>query len=270
MSAAAATHLQESRLRLVAYRTHNFPAIRIVPAPASRDWMDETSGRFARRCLPLLMANQMGWHLLSSHRVRATWDGGEACSSIQIEFPGGWAPFPLSSHFGSGIVTWTIPFLFRTPPGYNLLVRGPANWPKDGACALEGVVEADWAVSTFTMNWKLTHPGIPVTFEKDEPICMITPQRRGELESFDPELQPLDADQDAARDYRAWAESRRKFLEDLDASSSSETWQKHYFRGVTQDGRHAEGHQTQLRLHEFVRRTKDPDGPGAVQRGRPA
>jgi hypothetical protein len=37
------------------------------------------------------------------------------------------------SHFGSGILTWNVPYLFRTPPGYNLLVRGPANWPKDAA-----------------------------------------------------------------------------------------------------------------------------------------
>ena len=36
-----------------------------------------------------------------------------------------------ASHFGSGILTWHLPLLFRTPPGYDLLVRGPANHPKD-------------------------------------------------------------------------------------------------------------------------------------------
>src|SRR3712207_8402233 len=37
---------------------------------------------------------------------------------------------PARSHFGSGILTWNLPFLFRTPPGYNLHVRGPANWDR--------------------------------------------------------------------------------------------------------------------------------------------
>ncbi|TCK75049.1 DUF6065 family protein [Acidipila rosea] len=269
MSTAAAERLGGPQLRLIAYQTHAFPAMRIVPAPVSRAWMDETSARFARRCLPLLMANQSGWHLLSSHLVRITWDGGEACSSIKIEFPDGWAPFPVSSHFGHGIVTWSVPYLFRTPPGYNLLVRGPANWPKDGACPLEGSVEADWAVSSFTMNWKLTRPGITVTFEKDEPVCMILPQRRGELESFDPEVRPLDADPDIAHGFRSWSESRRQFLEELGTSSSTETWQKHYFKGVTQEGLYAEGHQTQLRLNEFSKRTHDSADLSTVQRGRP-
>ena len=50
-----------------------------------------------------------------------------------------------ASHFGDGILTWHLPILFRTPPGYNLLVRGPANYPKDAVSPLEGIVETDWA-----------------------------------------------------------------------------------------------------------------------------
>jgi Family of unknown function (DUF6065) len=43
--------------------------------------------------------------------------------------------------------------VFRTPPGCNLYVRGPANSPKDGIAALEGIIETDWSEATFTMNW---------------------------------------------------------------------------------------------------------------------
>ena len=38
--------------RLVAYRTSHWPPMRIVVAPADRDWMDATPNRFANRCLP--------------------------------------------------------------------------------------------------------------------------------------------------------------------------------------------------------------------------
>ncbi len=255
MSSSSTVRAQDATLSMIAYQTHAFPAMRIVPAPVARDWMDETSGGFAKRCLPLLMANQAGWHILSSHRVNVIWDGGEACSSIRIELSGGWAPFPVASHFGHGVLTWTVPYLFRTPPGFNLLVRGPANWPKDGASPLEGCVETDWAVSSFTMNWKLTRPGAVVTFEKDEPVCMILPQRRGELEQFYPEVRPLDSDLELARSSRSWADSRRQFLEELRTGPTTETWQKHYFRGTTPDGERAEGHQTQMKLRSFSRIT---------------
>jgi hypothetical protein len=123
--------------------------------------MQATNERFANRCLPLLIANQAGWFLLNSHPIRVTWDGGNELSNLQVEYLKGFPPYPAVSHFGHGIVTWTIPYLFRTPPGYNLLVRGPSNWPKDGAHALEGIVETDWSVATFTMNWMLTRPNQP-------------------------------------------------------------------------------------------------------------
>jgi Family of unknown function (DUF6065) len=242
---------QTARLKLLAYQTYARPAMRLQAAPLERRWMDESSGGFAYRCLPLLIANQSGWLVLNSQRVELMWDGGDAVSSIAIAHPGGSPPFPASSHFGHGIVTWIMPFLFRTPPGYNLLVRGPANLPKDGVSPLEGIVETDWAVSSFTMNWQLTRPGVTVTFDVDEPICMIVPQRRGEIESFDPEIRPIaDEPELAARAYR-WIDSRRRFIEALSAPGSTETWQKHYFQGVTPDGVSGEGHQTKLSVREF-------------------
>src|SRR5205807_231232 len=97
----------------------------------------------------------------------------------------------IKSHFGAGVVTFTIPYLFRTPKGVNLWVKGPTNYFKDGAAPLEGVVETDWAVSSFTMNWKLTRPGLPVRFARGEPICMIVPVPRGLAEELDPHQAPI-------------------------------------------------------------------------------
>jgi hypothetical protein len=144
--------------------------------------------------------------------------------------------------------------MFRTPPGYNLLARGPANWPKDGAYALDGVVETDWAVATFTMNWKITAIDRPVLFDEGEPFCMIVPQRRGELEEFEPRIVEIEDDPDVANAYREWTESRNRFLAGLGAAEEDavkERWQKHYFRGSAPDGTKAPVHQTKLHLREF-------------------
>src|SRR3546814_13729675 len=62
----------------------------------------------------------------------------------------------VSTHFGSGIVTFSLGHLFRTSPGVNLWIKGPSNRPKDGASPLEGIIETDWSPYTFTMNWQLT------------------------------------------------------------------------------------------------------------------
>jgi hypothetical protein len=241
--------------------------LRIVPAPRWREWMNATTNNFANRCLPLLVANESGWVLLNPVAFEAVWDGGDDPSAISIEFDGATPPWPfLESLFGHGILTWALPYLFRTPPSYNLLARGPANWPKDGLCALEGVVETDWATATFTMNWRFTRPHHRVRFEQDEPFCMIVPQRRGELESFYPEIKHVRADPPTAEGWKRWLESRdelrrRKFLGiySEDYAEHRDAWEKDYFRGRSTDGREAPEHQTKLRLREFSRQDARED-----------
>jgi hypothetical protein len=233
------------------------PQAWITPAPRWRDWMNAMPERWANRCLPLLVANEAGWTLLNPARFEATWSGAPETGAVRIEFPDGRPPKPLvASLFGFGIVTWTVPYLFRTSPGYNLLARGPANWPKDGICALEGLVETDWSVATFTMNWKLTRLNHAVSFDEGEPFCMVLPQRRGELESFRPEVRKLTSEPELEQASGAWAKRRhelavRKFLVEFSPTFADDSWEAHYFKGLTPDGEPAPEHQTHLRLREF-------------------
>src|SRR5262249_57520101 len=126
-----------------------------------------------------------------------------------------------------------------------------------GAAPLEGLIETDWAVATFTMNWKLTRPKHPVTFARGEPICMLVPQRRGELESFQPEIRELAAEPELKDAYTAWRDGRQAFLlAKLLAgpgphSAGSHSWQGEYFRGTAPDGTTAPDHHTKLHLRSF-------------------
>lgn len=216
--------------------------------------MDNSRDRFANRCLPLLLANQSGWVLLNPSPFVAVWDGSDSPSGTAIFVREGQLPALATSHFGAGVITWSLPYVFRTSPGWNLLVRGPANWPKDGACALEGIVETDWAVASFTMNWKLTRPGQPVAFAAEEPFAMIVPQRRGDLERIHPHLRPFVATSDFAHDHQSWAAGRAQFLAQLPWLDASDlAWQRHYFQGTSPSGASAREHQTKLRIREFAK-----------------
>jgi hypothetical protein len=244
-------------LIITAYRLRELPDMPLVPAGAAREWMAKTRGGFARRCLPLVIANQAGWFVLNSHDLTATWDGTPKIDCIKLEWAGGSEPYPASSHFGEGILTWHIPYLFRTSPGYNMLVRGPANWPKIGVSPLEGLVETDWAVATFTMNWKLTIPGRPVKFAAGEPICMLVPQRRGELEGTEPIFRDIKEEPELHRRLKEWHESRLKFNADLkvpDSEARKMGWQRHYYRGQTLDGERAPEHRAKMILKPFKER----------------
>ena len=222
------------------------PLARLEPAAPRRTWMDATPGGFANRCLPLLIANQSGWVLLNRGRVRVAWNGGPEAQDVTVESDSDDVE-PPQSHFGSATVTWRIPYLFRTPPGWNLLIRGPANQPKDGASSLEGVVETDWAVAPAFHTWQLTRP-TTVEWSDGEPLCMIVPQRRGELEAWHPEVLDVYEAPGVRDEYLAFSDSRRAFNADRPGA-----WQKHYFRGRSPgSARSTEGsHQTRLHVRPF-------------------
>lgn len=239
---------------LIGYITHDI-APPITPAPIGRAWMSAMRDGWPHRCLPMLIANQSGWEVRNRSAFTATWMGGNARTDMTIvpdtRESGQFLP---SSHFGFGILTWHLPMLFRTPPGYNLLVRGPANHPKDAICALEGIVETDWSSSSFSMNWKFTREFMPVRFEVDEPICMIVPQRRGELEEFAPELRPLESDEELHRKHEHFLGSRGALGREQEAAGDEKgPWQGDYTRGRHSDGdAGADDHQTRRRLRSFA------------------
>ncbi len=261
----------DSLCSLVAYPTGR-ATMQIIPAPPRRQWMDDTDRGFANRCLPMLMASQSGWFMLNDRKIEVLWNGGTQLHDLHIHYSKTKCAEAIDpeqllaiSHFGHGILTWRIPYLFQTSPGWNLYVRGPANWCRDGACPLDGVVETDWSSATFTMNWKITRPDTWIAFDEGEPICQVFPVARGDLERFEPEILPLAENPQLERKYKAWLRSRTAFNAALHNGQAGDVWQKHYVHGRSIDGQTFPQHQTKLALRKFCDRRGKP-APGAEPR----
>src|SRR5262245_16098556 len=115
--------------------------MRIRPAPLEREWMDKTRDRYAYRCLPLNIANAHGWEILCPAGFSARWEGHWDKSAIKIRSAQLGTTAPAVSHFGHGVLTFHVPCVFRTDPGFDLYVTGPINRPKDAIAALTGIIE---------------------------------------------------------------------------------------------------------------------------------
>lgn len=221
------------------------------------------AGQWSYRCLPLNIANAYGWEIILPSAFSATWDGNSAASSINVQ-PRDSIPPVAVSHFGHGVLTFYVPCVFRTEDGFDLMVQGPLNSPKDAIAPLSGIIETDWAPYTFTMNWVFTRPGTEVKFERGEPFCHILPLRRGELESFDPELRKLCECPELQVEYQTWDASRSHFIEELRKPGSQarlKKWEKNYFRGLDPHGKpaSASGHRTKVALKKFLDKTNSTD-----------
>jgi len=275
--------------RFYAYEIHPYPGMPLTTAPVQRDWMEASPNRAAYRCLPMNIANQAGWVIANPVEFTALWDGGLGPQNVYLDFGGAGQATPIglassvitvggygarppdarvSSQFGNGVITFSLPYLFRTPEGVNLWVKGLSNYIKDGAQPLEGIVETDWLAATFTMNWKLTRPAYHVRFERGEPICMVVPVARSLAESLEPVCVPLASQPELQEQYQEWAQARAEFNRALLAGHPEAHrlgWQKEYMAGVMMDGTPAPTHQTHLGLKEFQRLEDGPaQGPLAT------
>jgi Family of unknown function (DUF6065) len=177
------------------------------PSPPRRHWMDELP--HAYKCLPLLLANQWGWQILCPTEVIVTWDGSPELTGLRVEVAPQFEP-AIKSQFGAGIVTFSPPWLFRTPPGWDLYLKGPSNRWKRNCVPLEGIIETWWLNYTFTLNWKLVEPGT-IFFAQGESLGQLLPVPHTTFENATAVEGPVGLlEPEAAQELLKWQEERRR------------------------------------------------------------
>ena len=201
----------------------------IVPASSVRDWMEATNGH-AQKCLPLLSANQMGWHILCPVDFSAIWDGGPMGPNTKILMDNPAFEKAVVSHFGVGIITFQLPYFFRTSPEIGLFARGPTNFWIDNFHALDGFIETHWSNYSFTLNWKITKPHTMIHVKKGDPICMLIPYPVRLLENVQITHEPFHkAPEELRTTYEKWSKYRDEFNQRT--NRTKQDWQKDYFMG---------------------------------------
>lgn len=198
------------------------------------------------------MANASGWEILAPSAFKATWNGHVHENAITVE--GDRAGAFAVSHFGSGILTFHVGYVFRTSSGWALWVRGAPNTAKDGIVPLDGLVETDWLPFTFTMNWRFTRPGT-VQFEKGEPICFISLFPHSLVDDVQPKVADMSDEPGLSERHATWATNRLAFnagLKSGDAGTVAEGWQRLYLKGQSSDGVQASFHRHKRRLNAFA------------------
>jgi hypothetical protein len=223
-------------------------------APPKRDWMDAVPQQYVYRCIPLLAANTMGWELLNPVDSTVTWDGGELTTSLNVASsePN---PFAAGSHFGSGMVTWYVPFLFKTSPDLGLIVTGPSNHEHNNAVPLDAFVRTDWLPFPFTMNWRITRKNTPVKFKKGEPIARVLPYPLTLLDETSLEIDALTNDPGFLAEVNEFGQARQQNVakQQADAHRAAETgeeltgegvWNAQYVKAKGKEGGGYAKHQT--------------------------
>lgn len=240
----------------------------IRPCAPNRAWMDAVPQKYVYRCIPMVAANAMGWELLNPVESRVRWNGGAMNPDLTVTSKGE-SPFSAASHFGGGIVTWYLPFLFRTAPDMGLVVTGPANHGAEGAVPLDAFVRTDWLPFPFTMNWRLTRRDEDVVFKAGEPICRIYPFPIAMLEETTLEITKLEDDPGFLEEVNQFGAARQanvakqqadaaRWMEGGEEPTGEGVWNSQYVRAKTNPA--GDGflpHQTVFKVKKPVDRRSD-------------
>jgi Family of unknown function (DUF6065) len=149
------------------YVERGAPLPRVVPAPVARKWF----GPEMYRCLPLTIANQMGWTVLNPAAFSATWDGGDSADAVTGTTDGS----HVLSRFGHGLVSIHPGFYVRTSPDVDLFVKGVPNRPKDGVACLEALIETDWFDGRSSSSFLTLVAGCGDSVPRPSPTDLSTP-----------------------------------------------------------------------------------------------
>lgn len=230
-------------------------AEQLRPCSSDRAWMDDSLYRMAYRCVPMVAANTLGWEILNPVACEAVWNGDSTPQGIDVSYYDEKNPESPLSHFGSGILTWDIPFLFRTPPGYGLLVTGPANTARSGIVPLEAFINSDWLPYVFKMNWKFTEMNKTLHFEKGEPVCRIFPYPKDCGDSMEMEIRSLDDDPEFRQRVLEWRDDRENSEKEAlqnPYADYKKRWNRNYVRGQDSAGNKQEAHKNVFKCKPVI------------------
>ena len=226
---------------------NNSQDFQITPASSKRDWMD-VQGNFPYKCLPLKIGNQLGWNVLCPLDFAATWNGEiNHVNSFKLEFFGENKDQAdlyiknktISSHFGNGILTFSLPYIFKTPKGIGIFVRGPTNYVKHNITYLDAFIETDWLDFSFTYNIKFQQPNTKVEFKKDEPLFTFYPLELSSIEDIQFTYQDIKKDKKLHENFIKYSQLRNDFNKKINNNESkdpnfikefgSSPWMKDYY-----------------------------------------
>jgi hypothetical protein len=214
----------------------------VVPLTAKRSWMNKTKEKFAYKCLPLTVANQYGYAVLSPADFTIDWWGGsdERDVNFQVTSDNPEIENHLHGYFGGGTVTLHVDFIIKTPEGFSTYIRGVPNETKQGIKSLDAIVETDWLTFTFTYNFLLTEPGT-YSFKEGEPLFVFFPIERNTVENFKIKEVPLESNKELLHDFLEYQEKRTE--------SNKPQSGKGKFQLFYRDGVKASGEKVKIKHH---------------------
>lgn len=145
-----------------------------IPAEKYKSWWEDNNAtkNHARHCLPLSMANSLGYYILSPGTFMVKWDGDyhKKAEIVDIEKS---SHYEVDNHAANGSFTVQPKFIPVTEkPGQFVYIKGVPNERGLPYSCMEAAIEAWWNVGNFGLVYLLNQPG-EFIINKGTPIAQM-------------------------------------------------------------------------------------------------
>lgn len=199
-----------------------------IPAIRARSWFEDNrkTQNHARHCLPLAMANSLGYYILSPGTFIVRWNG-DVHQPAKIEAIDKSSHYEVDAHAAFGSFTVQAKFIPVTEEvGDFIYIKGIPNERCVPYTCMEACIEAWWSVANFGLVFLLNSPG-EFIINKGQPIAQMF-LYHGSAGSAEIELE-----NGYPQKHKEWHDKRTRpeYVKDLD-----------YFKGQTHDGVRIDSH----------------------------
>lgn len=204
---------------------------RVQQSRLKRDWMDKTYKKHAYQCMPMTVANVLGWEMVLENDVVVFWDGGNSVPRI---ISGGVSEHgrTVASCSIIGMISFHMGWVISTPENISCWLTGSPNYFVDGASPLTATIPTWWWPDEVQMNWMITKSNEEIVFPAGSPFCFFFAHDERINPSIDIELGDLFSDETLVQSRVRYNEDKMKRNQD-----QPWVWTKGIKTGVDSDGK---------------------------------
>lgn len=141
--------------------------------PIKRDWMDNTFDRHAYRCLPVTLANTLGWTFSYPEDISFIWNGISDSSDAHVKVLTG--EEYVFTNRANATISFNSTLNFRTDENVSLLLMPVPNQFIDGVQGFTTIISTSVLDTSLPSAWKITKANEVITIPANTPIVSIIP-----------------------------------------------------------------------------------------------
>lgn len=168
--------------QITVYTESDRPAI-IEQLSVKRDWMDDTPEKHAYHCMPVSLANTLGWGISFPEDISFIWNGVCDTTDSHVKIIKG-KDYCFTSR-GNATISFNTHLTIRTDEDVTTLVMPVPNQFNDAAQCFTNLISTSFFKSPIPVAWRITKPNVEINIPAGTPVAAVIPLSINTVQDFE-------------------------------------------------------------------------------------